>query len=53
MSPKHGDFVKLCVLQNKVRENWVASKENEADIMTKPLPSNSHRYLRNKIMNLD
>ena len=36
MSPTHWDFVKLWVLQNKVRGNWVASKENEADIMMKP-----------------
>ena len=52
MTKKHGDYVKLCAKEKKIEVKWVASNENEADIMTKPLPQKSHNYLRNKIMNL-
>ena len=51
MSNTHGDFVKLCVLEGKVTAKWVPTKENIADIMTKPLPYKTHEYLRSKIMN--
>lgn len=38
----HGDYIKSCVNQNRVKVQWVESKENIADIMTKPLPKPSH-----------
>ena len=34
----HGDNIKSCVMQNRVEIQWVESKENIADIMTKPHP---------------
>lgn len=46
----HGDFVKSCVIENKVVVKWICSKENVADIMTKPLPAPTHVYLRDKIL---
>ncbi|KAL7290783.1 hypothetical protein TKK_0015529 [Trichogramma kaykai] len=48
----HGDFIKQCVKDNRVKIDWVASKENPADIMTKPLPLPFHKYLREKIANM-
>uniref|UniRef100_A0ABD2WZE0 Reverse transcriptase Ty1/copia-type domain-containing protein n=1 Tax=Trichogramma kaykai TaxID=54128 RepID=A0ABD2WZE0_9HYME len=52
MTEIHGDFIKQCVKDNRVKINWVASKENLADIMTKPLPLPIHKYLREKIANM-
>ena len=37
----HGDFVKRCVLENRVIVKWIESKENQADILTKPLSIHS------------
>lgn len=51
MAETHGDFVKSCVLAGKIKVKWISTKENIADIMTKPLPSTSHIKLRNKMMN--
>ena len=51
MSEKHGDFIKSCVVEGKAVVKWVESKENPADIFTKPLPSPAHIYLRDNIMN--
>ena len=51
MSVTHGDYIKLCTIEGKVKAFWICTSENEADIMTKPLPINSHEYLRDKIMN--
>ena len=46
----HGDFVKRCVLENRVIVKWIESKENQADILTKPLPIQSYSYLRELIL---
>ena len=46
----HGDYIKSCVMNGKVNINWIATKENEADIMTKPLEIQSFTYLRDKIL---
>ena len=46
----HGDFVKRCVLENRVIVKWIESKENQADILTKPLPIQSYSYLREQIL---
>ena len=53
MAITHGDYIKSCVSEGKVIVRWVATEENEADIMTKPLPSDTHKYLRNKTLNLE
>ena len=37
-------------MQKRVEIQWVESKENIADIMTKPLLKASHLYLREKIL---
>ena len=52
MAVTHGDFVKACVAEGKVITEWVSTLDNEADIMTKPLPEDSHSYFRNKILNV-
>ena len=39
----HGDYIKSCVIEGKVTVRWVSTKENEADIMTKLLPFNTHK----------
>uniref|UniRef100_A0ABD2WKS0 Reverse transcriptase Ty1/copia-type domain-containing protein n=1 Tax=Trichogramma kaykai TaxID=54128 RepID=A0ABD2WKS0_9HYME len=49
MTEIHGDFIKQCVKDNRVKISWVPSKENLADIMTKPLPLPTHKYLRDRI----
>ena len=51
MADTHADFVKQCVDERKVRVGWIASKENLADIMTKPLPLDALKYLRGKMLN--
>ena len=38
----HGDYIKSCVMQKRVEIQWVESKENIADIMTKPHPKPSN-----------
>ena len=53
MAETHGDFVKQCVDEGKTTVKWIATKENVADIMTKPLPFEAHNYLSNKIMNFE
>ena len=45
------DYVKECVKKNMIKAEWVCSKEQLADIFTKPLPFETHTYLTNKIMN--
>lgn len=45
MAETHGNYVKPCVEAGKVRVRWISTKENVADIMTKPLPIESHKYL--------
>ena len=51
MAETHGDYVKQCVDQNKIRVHWIPTKENLADIMTKPLPLDAHKYIREKMIN--
>ena len=53
MADTHGDFIKQCVDQGKVKVEWIETKENLADIMTKPLPLEAFVYLRDKIMNIE
>uniref|UniRef100_A0ABD2WAX0 Reverse transcriptase Ty1/copia-type domain-containing protein n=1 Tax=Trichogramma kaykai TaxID=54128 RepID=A0ABD2WAX0_9HYME len=51
MADTHGYYVKSCAMEGKLIIEWVNTIENEADIMTKLLPAQSHEYLRDKIMN--
>ena len=51
MADTHVDFVEQCVDERKVRVRWIATKENLADIMTKPLPLDALKYLRDKTLN--
>lgn len=52
MADTHGDFIKECVESRRVEVRWIPTKENLADIMTKPLPAKAHTYLRDKLLNL-
>ena len=52
MADTHGDFVKQCVDEEKVKVLWVSTGDNLADIMTKPLPQKAHVYLRDKVTNM-
>ena len=45
------DYVKKCVKNNIIKAQWVCSKKQLADIFTKPLPFETHKYLTNRIMN--
>ena len=51
MADTRGDVVKQCVDERKVRVTWIATKENLADIMTKPLPLDALKFLRDKMLN--
>ena len=51
MADTHGDFVRQRVDKRKVRVRWITTKENLADIMTKPLPLDALKYLRDKMLN--
>lgn len=51
MTEVHMDYVQECVKYNRVIIEWVPSKKQVADIMTKPLNYESHTALRDKILN--
>ena len=51
MADTHGDFVEQCVDEREVRVRWLATKNNLAYIMTKPLPLDAFKYLRDKMLN--
>ncbi|XP_058810110.1 uncharacterized protein LOC131675217 [Phymastichus coffea] len=51
LSKVHGDYIKQCVTEGKVKLIWIPSKENLADIFTKLLPFDSFRALRDNIFN--
>jgi transposase InsO family protein len=40
-------FVRECVCVGKIKLNYCPSEENVADLLTKPLPGNKMKYLRN------
>ena len=50
MAETHEDFIKYCVKENKIDPDWISTKENLADIMTKPLQLDAHNKLRDKIL---
>ena len=45
------DYVKECVERNFIRIKWIASKDQLADIFTKPLSFKIHERLTKQIMN--
>lgn len=45
-------YVKECFKRNLVKINWISSKEQLADIFTKPLSFEIHNYLVEKLMNV-
>ena len=49
MSEKHGNYVKICVQEQRVKIFWVST--HTADIMTKPFYIEPHEYFRDIIMN--
>jgi len=49
----HGDFVKACLIEGRVKVRWVSTKDNLADIFTKPLSRFDFRKFRSGLMNLD
>ena len=51
MAETHGDYIKECVKQKRVKIEWIQTKFNLADIMTKPLALETHRDLRLSLMN--
>ena len=50
MTVMHIDFIKTCTNKDTVKIRWIPSKENLADIQTKPLPLDAHKYLRDIMM---
>lgn len=53
MTEIHEDYVKECVKCKRIVVDWVPTKEQWADIMTKPLSFETHTKLRDKILNYD
>ena len=53
MTDIKADYVKECVKRNFVKVKWVPSKEQIADIFTKPLAFELHNKLTNLILNLE
>ena len=51
MSKSHGDYIKPLVKEGKVKVHWVNTKDNTADIMTKPLDWRKYSELIKKILN--
>ena len=48
----HGDYIKyLVIVCKKIKVRWINTKENLADIMTKPLELKTHKYLSRKLLN--
>lgn len=52
MTGVYRDYIKECLSQNKVKLKWISSKEQLADIMTKPLAFDLHSKLRDIIINI-
>ena len=53
IAESHGDYIKSLVVEGKVKSKSVPTKENIADIMTKPLEWWSHKKWTRKILNAD
>ena len=44
-------YVKECVNEGSITINWIKSKDQRADIFTKPLALGTHKYLVNLVFN--
>ena len=53
LAESNGDYVKSLVIEGKVKVKWVNTKDNIADLMTKPLNWKSHQELTGKILTSD
>lgn len=51
MTEVHEDYVKQCAEQKLEEIKWISSKEQRADIFTKPLPSELHNKLSKLLLN--
>lgn len=51
MTEVREDYVKECVRRGFIKIKWIASKNQIADIFTKPLSFDTHKRLANEIMN--
>ena len=49
MAESHGDFIKQCIDEKKVKVKWIPTKENLADIMIKSLAEKEFNFLREQI----
>ena len=52
LSETHGDYVKQCVSEGKIEVRWVSTKDNIADVFTKPLPFDAFNKFRDRLLNL-
>ena len=50
-SKEHGNYVKICVQEKRVRVTWVFTHEHFSDIITKLLPRDTDSLFSEKIMN--
>lgn len=47
------DYVKECERDQRIKVYWITTKEQRAEIMTKPLNFVDHKKFRDKILNND
>lgn len=50
MADTYGNINKQCVIKNKMKIFWINTKDNIAEIMTKPLPNKVFIYLKGKLL---
>lgn len=53
MTEVHQDYIKECVDCERIIIKWVSTKDQLADIMTKPLAYEIHSKIRDKIINIE
>ena len=51
MSREHGNYVTICVQEKRSKVTWISTIENISDIMTEPLPRDTHNLFSEKNMN--
>lgn len=51
MAESHGDYIKFCVSEGRVKVAWIPTDENIADVMTKPLAAPLYIKFREKLFN--
>ena len=53
MSREHGNYVKICTQEKRVKPIWISTNDNISEVMTKPLPRDTHKLFIEKIMNIN